>query len=143
MPTILDLCGLTKYAKGAKFDGVSLVPYLTNTNESPRSEFYITECTWQRKHGWRTPSWKYWEALEPDFHNKPKYELYNLIEDPEESNNLAAKHPELCKQLQARMKAWIAKREKETKKKNPILEYKIGTKKYIGSIAAAKKLQAR
>ena len=44
------------------------------------SEFYITECTWMRKHGWRTPEWKLIVALEPDFHFKPKVELYNLVE---------------------------------------------------------------
>ena len=49
------------------------------------SEIYITECTWMRKHGWRTPEWKLIEALEPDFHFKPPVELYNLIEDPEEN----------------------------------------------------------
>ena len=48
----------------------------------PRSEFYISECTWMRKQGWRTPIWKFWEALEPDFHDKPPVELYNLVEDP-------------------------------------------------------------
>jgi len=32
------------------------------------SEFLHTECTWQRKHGWRTPQWKLIIALEPDFH---------------------------------------------------------------------------
>lgn len=143
MPTVLDLCGLQPYAKGVKFDGVSLTPYFTRTDDSARSEFYITECTWMRKHGWRTPIWKFWEALEPDFHDKPKVELYNLIEDPEESRNLAAERPEIVKYLRSQMKAWIDKRVKETKKPNPILEYKIGKDKYIGSIATAKKLQAR
>ena len=52
------------------------------------SEFYITECTWMRKHGWRTPEWKLIVALEPDFHFKPEVELYNLVEDPQENNNL-------------------------------------------------------
>jgi len=31
---------------------------------APEPEFYITECTWQRKHGWRTPEWKLIHALE-------------------------------------------------------------------------------
>ncbi len=52
---------------------------------SHESEFYITECTWMRKHGWRTPQWKLIVALEPDFHFKPPVELYNLVEDPDEN----------------------------------------------------------
>ena len=59
------------------------------------SEFYITECTWMRKHGWRTPEWKLMIALEPDFHFKPEIELYNLVRDPEENVNLAEDEPEM------------------------------------------------
>ena len=49
---------------------------------APEPEFYITECTWMRKHGWRTPEWKLIHALEPDFHFKPEVELYDLVTRP-------------------------------------------------------------
>lgn len=143
IPTILDLCGLRKCAKSVKFDGVSLRSYFTNTSDSPRSDFYITECTWMRKHGWRTPIWKFWDALEPDFHHKPPVELYNLVEDPQEAHNLADKEPEIVAMLRARMNRWIKKRCRQTGKENPIHDYVIGMDKYIGSIATAKKLQSR
>lgn len=143
LPTILDLCGLKKFARGVKFDGASTVPWFDRTDESPRSEFYISECTWMRKQGWRTPIWKFWEALEPDFHGKPPVELYNLIEDPAEANNLADREPQIVETLRARMNAWIKKRTRQTSKPNPILDYQIGADKYIGSISTAKKLQAR
>src|SRR5690606_26084163 len=84
------------------------------------AEMYITECTWMRKHGWRTPEWKLIIALEPDFHFKPEIELYNLIADPEENNNLAEAEPEVVALLKARMDQWIAKREAETGLPNPI-----------------------
>ena len=53
MPTLLDLVGIdgTPYS----FDGRSLLPALEGKREK-EPEFYITECTWQRKHGWRTPN---------------------------------------------------------------------------------------
>jgi arylsulfatase A-like enzyme len=73
-----------------------------------------------RKHGWRTPEWKLIIALEPDFHFKPEVELYNLIEDPKENNNVAEEHPDIVALLQARMDAWIAKREAEIGLPNPI-----------------------
>ena len=44
------------------------------------SEMYLTECTWQRKHGWRTPEWKLIVSLEPDFHFNPMVELYSQTE---------------------------------------------------------------
>jgi hypothetical protein len=87
---------------------------------SHESEIYITECTWMRKHGWRTPHWKLIEALEPDFHFKPGVELYNLVEDPEENHNLAESEPGVVEFLRGRMNAFIARREEETGLPNPI-----------------------
>jgi hypothetical protein len=111
-----------------------------------------------RKHGWRTPQYKYMHALEPDFHYKPEIELYDLVKDPEELNNIAAKEPELCAYFEQRMLRHIAKREKETGRKDPIYTnldwhgvddlgpFKTSEQAYntlhIGSPAAAAKLQA-
>ncbi len=68
VPTLLELAGIET---DIVFDGASLVPMMRDEVVSHRSEFYITECTWMRKHGWRTPEWKLIVALEPDFHFKP------------------------------------------------------------------------
>ena len=111
-----------------------------------------------RKHGWRTPEWKLIHALEPDFHFKPEVELYDLIRDPEENCNLAAKEPAVVAMLEARMQAWIARREKETGRKAPIhtnlnwhgkgcgpftSSQQAYDSMHIGSPGAAKGLQAR
>jgi arylsulfatase A-like enzyme len=155
MPTVLDLLGVKN---NIKFDGRSLVPLMEGRERTPEPEAYITECTWMRKHGWRTPEWKLIEAKEPDFHFKPGVELYNLVTDPGETVNLAEKEPEVVKWLQHRMYAHIAKREKETGRKNPIetnLDWhglKCGPftssqqaydSMYIGSPNTAKDLQAK
>ncbi|OPZ31085.1 MAG: Arylsulfatase [Lentisphaerae bacterium ADurb.BinA184] len=117
MPTILDLLGVpTKL----RFDGRSLTPLMHGGPRPPEPEFYITECTWMRKHGWRTPQWKLIHALEPDFHFKPEVELYDVLRDPQESNNLAKAEPGVVAMLEARMQAWIARREKETGRPNPV-----------------------
>ena len=117
VPTIMDLLGLKP---GIKFDGQSLLPMVKGTRTSHAGEFYITEATWMRKHGWRTPEWKLIVALEPDFHFKPPVELYNLIEDPGETKNLANKEKDVVAMLTKRMEDWIAKREKETGNRNPM-----------------------
>ena len=70
---------------------------------------------------WRTPEWKLIVALEPDFHFKPEVELYNLLEDPLEYDNRAEREPELVATLRARMERFIAKREQETGRPNPIM----------------------
>jgi len=153
-PTILDLMGIKT---GIKYDGRSLAPVMRGKARKVEPEFYITECTWMRKHGWRTPQWKYIRALEPDFHFKPEIELYDLVRDPLENHNLADKEPEIVKLLDARMNEWIAKREKETGRTNPMFTnpnwhgkgcgpYKSSQQaydtSYIGSMVAAQKLQA-
>jgi arylsulfatase A-like enzyme len=118
VPTVLELAEIET---DVEFDGRSLMPMARGEVVSFESEFYITECTWMRKHGWRTPEWKLIVALEPDFHFKPPVELYNLIQDPHEDNNLAEKNPDIVRTLEERMKKWIAKREAETGLTNPIM----------------------
>ncbi|NLB54547.1 MAG: sulfatase-like hydrolase/transferase [Lentisphaerae bacterium] len=116
-PTILDL---KEVDTRIKFDGRSLVPLFHGEPRAQEPEYYLTECTWMRKHGWRTPQWKLIQALEPCFHFKPEIELYNLITDPDENVNLAKKEPGVVKMLLDRMNAYIAKREKATGRPNPI-----------------------
>jgi len=116
-PTLLELAGIET---DIPLDGKSLVPMMRGETPSHQSEFYITECTWMRKHGWRTPEWKLIVALEPDFHFKPPVELYNLVQDPSENNNVAADHPDVVALLQGSMEAWIAKRGGETGLPDPI-----------------------
>jgi len=118
VPTLLELAEISV---PDQFDGNSLVPMATGEVLTHESEIYFTECTWMRKHGWRTPEWKLIVALEPDFHFKPPVELYNLLEDPEELNNLADQLPEVVAFLRARMDKWIAQRLQDTGLPNPIL----------------------
>ncbi len=154
-PTILDLMGIRT---GIKFDGRSLKPRMEGKPWVGESEFYITEATWMRKHGWRTPEWKLIQALEPDFHFKPEIELYNLVKDPEENTNVADREPAVVKLLQSRMLEHIARREKQTGRTNPMYtnlkwhgfphgpftsSQQAYDEMHIGSPNAAQKLQAR
>lgn len=117
MPTVLELLGIES---GIEFDGRSLLPLVRGEERVPESEMYITECTWMRKHGWRSAEWKLIVALEPDFHFKPTVELYNLIRDPEELHNIADDEPEIVALLKSRMEAHIARREAATGRPNPM-----------------------
>jgi len=155
MPTLLELAEIPTEIP---FTGKSLLPMISGEVPSHMPEFYITECTWMRKHGWRTPEWKLIVALEPDFHFKPPVELYNMIEDPLENTNLADREPALVALLRERMERFIAMREQETGRPNPIMNqgdwhghagvgaFTSSQQAYdtlhIGSSVQAKKLQA-
>jgi len=117
MPTVLDLMEIKA---SVAFDGRSLAGEIHGGRREPNDEFYITECTWMRKHGWRTPRWKYIHALEPDFHFKPEIELYDLAADPQELTDVAARHPDVVEKLDRKMLDWIRKRESETGRTNPM-----------------------
>ena len=52
LPTILSLAGIDC---GIKFDGRDMTKAITGEGVRQEPEFYITEATWMRKHGWRTP----------------------------------------------------------------------------------------
>jgi len=155
-PTVLQLLNVKSEEQ---FDGQSLLPLISGKRATNYSEFYITECTWMRKHGWRTPEWKLMIALEPDFHFKPRVELYNLIKDPLELKNLANKEKKVAALLEERMMAHIAQREKATGAPNPMYNnlnwhgskthkgpFETSQQAYdtlhIGSVGAANKLQA-
>lgn len=155
MPTLLELTGIEC---DLPFDGRSAMRLVDGTMPSFESGIYLTECTWMRKHGWRTPQWKLIVALEPDFHFKPPVELYNLVEDPDELNNLAEEKPDVVAALRKEMDAHIARREAETGAPNPIHDQpgwhgKEGVKYFessqqafdtlhIGSVQQARKIQA-
>ena len=152
VPTLMDLMGIDP---GIKFDGRSLMPLIRGEKLEAEEEIYITECTWMRKHGWRTPEWKLIVSLEPDFHFKPMVELYNLYKDPEELNNVAEENPEVVEMLRTRLENHVAKREAETGRPAPIKtnflmndrpfvsSQEAYDSKYIGGIEDAVKLQKK
>jgi arylsulfatase A-like enzyme len=155
MPTILELADIDS---DIKFDGESLTQLISGKKTSFESEIYITECTWMRKHGWRTPEWKLMVALEPDFHFKPEVELYNLIIDPDENTNVAEENPDIVATLRARIDKFVEMREKQTGRPNPMfnqpgwhgkedIDYFTSSQQaydtlHIGDAVQAQKLQA-
>ena len=156
VPTLMELAEIEP---GIDFDGQSLMQLVRGEAASFASSFYISECTWMRKHGWRTPEWKLIHALEPDVHFKPEVELYNLITDPDENDNVADQHPDIVALLEAQMQAHIDKRVAAVGKPNPMnhqpgwhghpgIDYFESSQQaydtlHIGDPEQARKLQAR
>jgi arylsulfatase A-like enzyme len=93
----------------ARLEGQSLWPLATGqTDQGGWERVICCECTWQAKWALRTETEKFILAREPDFHNMPLRELYDLTTDPEETHNLASEQPERVVALEAELEAWIA-----------------------------------
>ena len=155
VPTVLEFAGIESEIR---FDGRSLVGMVRGAVASHAAEICMSECTWMRERGWRTPQWKLIRALEPDFHSKPPVELYYLIEGPLATSDIAADKPEVVHMLSRRIDRRIAVREDESGLPNPIIcqgdwhgHEGIGSFKssqhaydalYIGDSAAAKRISS-
>ena len=106
------LCGLTQTKiNPSNFDGedasqawlgkashVRLKPLLWKTS-SPGSQAVIRDGQWKLFH--------------PIRKNGGEFELYNIDSDPMESNNLAAKHPDIKQKLVTQLEAWVSMLPKE------------------------------
>lgn len=121
-PTLLDWLGVPEAGAAQGMAGRSLLPLLRGESVAPQEAVYLTECTWMRKRGWRTPEWKLIRALEPDIYGKPPVELYHLTSDPGERCNLADERPEVVSTLTQQMDAWVARRLTETNLPDPSVE---------------------
>lgn len=81
-------------------DGISLLPTLLNTQkQSEQKPFLYFE--YPEKTGQVAIIMGNWKGVKSNLIINPKagWEIYNLKEDPQEKNNIAALHPKLIKQL--------------------------------------------
>jgi arylsulfatase len=108
MPTVLELTSMGNVTGTDGLDGRSLVPLMEGRVSHHREHVMLSECTWQAKRGVRTRDWKYIRCWDPGIYERPKYELYNLADDPQEQRNLAGEHPTVVAELDATMTDWLA-----------------------------------
>jgi arylsulfatase len=112
VPTILEACGLPqpKVVNGSvqhPIEGVSMVYTFDDANAKDRhtTQYFEIFCNRAIYHdGWvagtvHSPPWDTGEKPVP--FDKDRWELYNVAEDFSQSTDLAAKHPEKLKELQA------------------------------------------
>ena len=119
-PTILDALGIPSPV--SDLPGKSLLPVIHGTENHTAESVYLTECTWLRKHAWRTEEWKLIEALEPDIYNSPLLELYDVRADPTEQRNIAQEKPKVVARLTAERDGHIKRRLDSTGLPNPLVE---------------------
>lgn len=100
VPTFVGAAGGDP-ASIAALDGVDMIPYLQGLQRGrPHPTLYWKMET---RGAIRDGDWKLMR-----FPDRPA-ELYNIVEDPSEQNNLAAEHPEMVKTLYRKLFAWELK----------------------------------
>jgi hypothetical protein len=122
-------------------EGRSLLPLLRRSPKNTTGvadTLYLTECTWMKKKGVRTHSWKLIVEAggTPAVYNKPDVELYDLKADPFEQENVADDRPDIVAELKERLDTWIATRKTKTKKPDPH-EYQDITLRQVGKLETA------
>lgn len=94
MPTILDLCGIDDFSG---LMGQSLLPIWSGKAGLYRTDVAISEMWREDRHriAVRTQGYKYiWDSRNPE-----SPELYDLIADPRESQNVREQHPHIVADL--------------------------------------------
>ena len=109
----LDLAPTLLEAIGAKIpvsmEGKSLWSVATGGSSIGGWDRVIScECTWQAKWSLRTNTKKFILSREPDRHNMPLRELYDLTNDPGETRNLAISNWREAEAMEGELEAWIA-----------------------------------
>jgi arylsulfatase len=101
-PTFLEIAGgkypsLYEGRPLAPYQGESMLPLLTTQKDHVHDENYVMGWELFGRCALRKGKWKIYK-IEPPF-GKGAFELFNLEEDPTESNDLSAKFPEIYKDM--------------------------------------------
>lgn len=95
-PTLAALAGAS-IDKCKPLDGMNVWQTVANGAASPRNEFIYNIEPFRA--AMRMGNWKLiWRAILPT-----EVQLYDVVNDPSESNNLAAKHPDQVREMQAKL----------------------------------------
>ncbi|MFW5831331.1 MAG: arylsulfatase [Prolixibacteraceae bacterium] len=100
MPTACEVAGI-EVPKNT--DGISYLPELLGNNEEQEKHSHLY---WEFYGNWDAQAVRKdnWKAVK-NIYQDGEIELYNLANDPDESNNVASKHPEIVEQMDSLMSA--------------------------------------
>ena len=101
LPTVCDLTGIET---PKNTDGISLLPTILGENDHQKKHKYLYWNWEHRKNPYyeavRVDDWKFFRVTPRKGKDRtPYFELYNLKNDENETNNVASAHPELIKKF--------------------------------------------
>lgn len=123
-PTILEAAGV---AIPSEMEGHSISSMLGGDARQGGYDRVISlESSWMAKWSLRTDRHKFILAREPDLYGKPMRELYDLVNDPAEEQNIAEEEPEIAGRMEVELEGWISRRlEALGKSEDPLREHGI------------------
>jgi arylsulfatase A-like enzyme len=114
-PTILDFAGegasvpsvLDHNSDAQPLDGVSIRPLLENTEAIDRDLFHYRDKGDDTVASIRRGDWKLYRVFSGGHDGHARIELYNLVDDSGETNNLAAAYVEIAAPMLETLDAWV------------------------------------
>jgi arylsulfatase A-like enzyme len=98
-PTILSILGFKDQGHPQPLDGINIMPVITGVmSERPIPMGFRL----RKQRAWMDSRFKLYS---PD--DGKTYELYDMLNDPYESDNLAGRYPEKVREMAARLEEWI------------------------------------
>lgn len=108
-PTLAELAGLPAPQGPQSIDGLSLVPVLKDSEARVRDHAYHAYPRGKLGRAIRTERYRLVEWKNPEAPDETaEYELYDYQSDPHETENIAAKQPEIVADLKAKLAAYPA-----------------------------------
>lgn len=102
MPSLSALCGINLPKGHQPIDGKNLVPLIKGTEVDWADRILVTDS--QRE---QVPArWRKTSVMKEEWRLVNENELYNIQEDPSQSNNIADQYPELVNELKAGYDLW-------------------------------------
>ncbi len=88
------------------WDGQSYAPALLKGEECGRESLILSQCAHVCQRSVRFGPWLYIRTYHDGYHLFPDEMLFNVEEDPHEQINLAAEHPDICREAVYRLNQW-------------------------------------
>jgi arylsulfatase A-like enzyme len=110
LPTLIDLCELDEGNLQTSFDGHSMRSLLEGKEDALDDRMVVVQYRTEFKKWSGSVLWKKWRLVNGE-------ELYDIVSDPGQRNNLFDQHPEVVRTMRETYESWVS----ETR---PVMEQK-------------------